>query len=268
LSPGLPKFTRSITVNVSVEPIVPVVTTKNRDFELGTLENWTAVDAVISEVEPYAGSYCCELEGDGSSITQTLDNLVPMNAVWAIHCLAKRKALAGCKITIIHTDGSEADVKLQSLTTDEWTHVWTEKAQMLPTKIMSGFRIEATTAGMYIDNVAVGIATQIVSGTVEVTTNVPDPSVVNPKKYEGSVATVGVPTTLDVNDDLGHNAGDGYIVCDGPGNLEVDLSYDGSTFEEDITVKKNEVLLLGGMNIDSIKIDVTTDGTAYRVLVL
>ena len=98
--------------------------------------------------------------------------------------------------------------------------------------------------------------------------SVPDPAVVNPKKYEGSVATVGVPVTLDVNDDLEHNSGDGYIVCDGPGDLEVDLSYDGSTFEEDITVKTDEILDLGGLNIDTIKIDVTQDGTAYRVIVI
>lgn len=98
--------------------------------------------------------------------------------------------------------------------------------------------------------------------------SVPDPAVVNPKKYEGTIATIGDPATLDINDDLGHNIGDGYIVCDGPGNLEVDISFDGSAFEEDITIKKNEVLRLNGMNVDTIKIDVTVDGTAYRVLVL
>ena len=97
----------------------------------------------------------------------------------------------------------------------------------------------------------------------------PPPSDVgNPLKYEGSVATVGTPDVLDVNDDLGHNAGNGYIVCDGPWDLEIDLSYDGTTLETDITVKKDEILDLGGLNIDTILIDATEDGTAYRVLVL
>jgi len=92
--------------------------------------------------------------------------------------------------------------------------------------------------------------------------------VANPKKYEGTVATVGVPVTLNVNTDLGRNSGDGYIVCDGPGDLEVDLSYDGTTYEENITVKKDEILDLGGLNIHTIKIDATVNGTAYRCLVV
>jgi len=92
--------------------------------------------------------------------------------------------------------------------------------------------------------------------------------VANPKKYEGTVATVGTPVTLNVNTDLGRNSGDGYIVCDGPGGLEVDISYDGATFEENITVKKDEILDLGGLNIHTIKIDATVNGTAYRCLVV
>jgi len=96
----------------------------------------------------------------------------------------------------------------------------------------------------------------------------PSPLVHNPKKYEGTVATAGSPVTLDVNTDLGKNAGDGYIACDGDGNLEIDLSYNGVDFEEDITIKDGEALSLQGLNIDTIKIDATANNTAYRVLVI
>lgn len=95
----------------------------------------------------------------------------------------------------------------------------------------------------------------------------PSIEIKNPKKYEGTVATAGVPVILDVNTDLGRNAGDGYIVCDGPGDLKVDISYNGVAFETDITIMDDEVLSLTGLNIDSIKIDATVNATAYRVLV-
>jgi len=96
----------------------------------------------------------------------------------------------------------------------------------------------------------------------------PSPDVTNPKKYEGSVATAGVPVTLSVNTDLGHNGGNGYLINDGPGDLEVDVSNDGLTFETDITVKEDEVLSLQGLSIHTLRIDATEDGTEYRVLVV
>lgn len=103
---------------------------------------------------------------------------------------------------------------------------------------------------------------------VQITVSFPSPDIPNPKPYEGSVTTAGVPVTLDVNADLGKNGGDGYITCDGPGNLLVTLSKDGATFTTNITVKVNEVLDLSGLNIDTIKIDATANNTAYRCMVV
>lgn len=103
---------------------------------------------------------------------------------------------------------------------------------------------------------------------VAITVSFPSADIGNPKKYEGSIATAGSPATLDINTDLGRNSGDGYIVNDGPGDLQVDISKDGSTFTENITVKLDEVLDLSGLNIDTIKIDATVNGTAYRCLVI
>ena len=103
---------------------------------------------------------------------------------------------------------------------------------------------------------------------VQVTVSFPSPAIPNAKKYEGTIAVVGSPATLAVKTDLGKNGGDGYITCDGPGNLQVDISRDGVTFETDITIKLNEVLDLSGLSIHTIKIDATQNGTAYRVLVI
>lgn len=97
-----------------------------------------------------------------------------------------------------------------------------------------------------------------------------------PKVYETTVAVAGTPNTHDVNTDLGRNGGDGYIVNDGPGELEVEISDDGVNFmggaatgaDEPATLKKNEVLRLKGMTIDTLRIDADTDATAYRVVVI
>lgn len=94
------------------------------------------------------------------------------------------------------------------------------------------------------------------------------PDVGNPKKYEGAVTTAGSPVTLAVNTDLGHNGRDGYIINDGAGNLEIDISNDGVTFEEDITLEPDEILSLTGLSIHTLILDATEDNTGYRSLVV
>jgi len=96
----------------------------------------------------------------------------------------------------------------------------------------------------------------------------PSPDVTNPKKYEGSVVTAGTPVLLSVYTDLGHNAGNGYVINDGPGDLEVDISNDGLAFETDITVKEDETISLEGLSVHTLRIDATEDDTEYRVLVV
>jgi len=74
--------------------------------------------------------------------------------------------------------------------------------------------------------------------------------------------------TLDVNADLGHNGSNGYLTNDGPGDLKVDFSNDGVTFETDVTVEVDETISLEGLSLDTILIDATEDDTEYRVLVV
>jgi len=96
----------------------------------------------------------------------------------------------------------------------------------------------------------------------------PSPEIGNPKKYEGSVAIAGVPVTLAVYDDLGRNSGDGYIVNDGPGDLQIDISFDGAIYCLNVTLKEDEVLELAGLNVHTIIVDATENGTEYRALVI
>ena len=168
--PGLTSAGAATVTPVEPVAIIPVVTTKNRDFELGKLEQWTYEDAKIS-TDALAGKYSCELK-EGGYITQMLDNPAPVNSVWALECYAKRVGASGLlKVTMLHTDGSTNEI-LWAMTA-AWAHVYFEKSEMRPEKFMSGFTIKAEEGNLRVDNVSVGIATEIITGTVEAVISVP-----------------------------------------------------------------------------------------------
>lgn len=87
-------------------------------------------------------------------------------------------------------------------------------------------------------------------------------------KYEDiSFVTGESPVTHDVNADLGRNAVDGYITCDGPGNILIEISDNGTTFGSQHTLKVEDTLDLRNINVDKIKITWVSD-SAYRILVV
>ncbi len=85
------------------------------------------------------------------------------------------------------------------------------------------------------------------------------------KVYEdASFATGDSPQTHDFNSDASRNAVDGYIICDGPGNIQVDISRDGISYGAKWTMKKGERVNLQHFNIDKIRITWVSD-SAYRI---
>ncbi len=85
------------------------------------------------------------------------------------------------------------------------------------------------------------------------------------KAYEDTSFVVGdSPVTLDINTDLGRNSRTGYIICDGAGDILVELSGDGTNYGTQFTMKDNEKVNLDGLSIDSIKITHSSD-SSYRV---
>lgn len=89
------------------------------------------------------------------------------------------------------------------------------------------------------------------------------------KKYEDADFTSGEsPITLDVNTDLGKNGVDGYITCDGPGNILVEISDNGTDFGDQHTLKIEEVIDLRNINVDKIKITHSGTDSAYRIMVV
>jgi len=87
-------------------------------------------------------------------------------------------------------------------------------------------------------------------------------------KYEDSSFVTGdSPATHDVNTDLGRNGVDGYIVCDGSGDIKAEISDDGSTYGGQHTLKKGDVLDLEHLDIDKIRVTWVSN-SSYRILVV
>src|SRR5574343_655617 len=80
-------------------------------------------------------------------------------------------------------------------------------------------------------------------------------------------ATGDSPAILDVNNDLGRNGRDGYIINDGDGNFTVEISDDGTNYGGSHTLKTGEVMYLEGTDIDKIRITWVSN-SSYRACIL
>jgi len=85
--------------------------------------------------------------------------------------------------------------------------------------------------------------------------------------YEDSFVAADSPLVLDVITDLGRNAIDGYIVNDGAGDVEIEISNDGTTYGGTHTLKMDETFSL--TNIDTAKLRlIWVANCDYRILVV
>jgi len=86
-----------------------------------------------------------------------------------------------------------------------------------------------------------------------------------PEYFEDTNFVTGdSPVTLDINAALGRNATSLLIINDGAGNFTYQLSTDGSTFGDSITMKSGEFKEYTGISVDSVKITWVSN-SAYRV---
>lgn len=169
----LPDYTRMMTVNVEVSPVITTIKDWNRGFELGDLSEWEAVDAEISTVDPYEGDYCCNLTQTDASITQTLDDPMPVNALFEFSAWLKRPdGVTHFLLRMIHTDGTTNDVG-GSLVKAGWNQYYFSRSMMRGDKILSGIAILSYEGQVFVDHVRLGLATEIVTGAVDVSQGVP-----------------------------------------------------------------------------------------------
>lgn len=89
----------------------------------------------------------------------------------------------------------------------------------------------------------------------------------NTVSYEDTAFTTGdSPTVLDVFGDLGRIGHEGYVLNDGPGNILVELSFDGTAYGGIHTLKDGELLTLQNSKIKKIRLT-WVDDSAFRVMV-
>lgn len=162
-----------VTWNPSASPLEITLKDWNRGFELGNLLNWTALDAEISTVEPDEGIFCAKLIDTDSRITQTLDYPVPVAGVWMFRF--RCRSATGTKIVkpiVNYMDGTSSE-GVQTILADEWTDVIMLRRDMHAEKIVRGIAIESDEGELYIDNVFLGLATEIIAGAVEASQGTP-----------------------------------------------------------------------------------------------
>lgn len=118
-----------------------------------------------------------------------------------------------------------------------------------------GFSYPEESENVSPDEVAIDAAT---SGLVAITSD-------NAVFEDTSFVAGDSPATHDVNTALGQNGQDGYIICDGAGDILVEVSADGATYGDQWTQKAGEVVSLKGMSVDTIRITHSGTDSAYRI---
>jgi hypothetical protein len=81
------------------------------------------------------------------------------------------------------------------------------------------------------------------------------------------VSPYDVLVVTDPTQGLGRNAHTGYIINDGPNNLQVRLSNDGVTFAPPITIIPNQILDLDGEDMYTIRLSVAVGNASFRLAV-
>ena len=76
------------------------------------------------------------------------------------------------------------------------------------------------------------------------------------------------PATHDIEASLSREGIDGWLVCDGDGDIDIELSSDGTTFGDKIRLIAFEILHLSPMSIKKIRITHTGTDSAYRGFVI
>lgn len=89
----------------------------------------------------------------------------------------------------------------------------------------------------------------------------------NTVSYEDANFLTGdSPAVLDVLTDLSRIGHEGYLINDGPGDIQIEFSEDGTTYGGVHTVKQTETIQFNDLKFRKIRLT-WVDNTAYRVMV-
>ncbi|MBA7702840.1 hypothetical protein ES703_111615 [subsurface metagenome] len=177
---------------------------------------------------------------------------MPVNAVFEFSAWFKRTAGAAAYILQMnHTDDTVNQVG-GALISDGWNRFYFDRASMRADKILSGIAILSEDGDFYVDNVRLGLATEVVTGAVDVSQGVPRAlqaeAIARPKGFEmdgfpkkGSVTTTATYATV-----VEYTVPDGYkyeltkILISCPEDVMYKIRWGG-------TDKSAEVYVTGGI---------------------
>lgn len=72
-------------------------------------------------------------------------------------------------------------------------------------------------------------------------------------------------TVININSAISRNAKVGWFRCDGPNNLGIEISENGTTYGLQVTLKNGEIFYLDSMNAYSIRVQHLGTDSAYRL---
>lgn len=173
VTPDITVESPTVTWNPSASPLSIVTKDWNRGFEKGDLSEWTATDAEISAVQPHTGSYCCKLKGTGAKIVQTLTDPVPVLGVLLLRVWGRSAAETNLlKVTMNHSDGTVNEFA-NTIFPSAWQDYMIPPSMMSRDKFLSGITIESAAGELYVDTISLVLATDLVTGSVEVSQATP-----------------------------------------------------------------------------------------------
>ena len=193
----------TVTWNPSASPVSITLVDWNRGFEKGNLDEWTATNAEISTVQPHTGSYCCKLKATGAKIVQTLTDPVPVPGVWLIRVwLRSASGVNLLKVTMNHSDGTSNEFA-SAISPSDWESYEIQPSLMSRDKFLSGLTIESSVGEIYVDDISLGLATDLVTGSVEASqatpSNLQGEATARPKggvRVKGSATTTAAYATV------------------------------------------------------------------------
>jgi len=161
----------TVTWNPSASIVEITLKDWNRDFTEGTLVEWSYVNAEISTEDPHEGDYCVDLTETGAYILQTLDEPVPVSAVYEFSAWMRRPTGVAASFTLRmhHTDGTVSDA-VGSLVREGWRRMYFGRSFMNTSKILSAVSVRSYEPGggrFFVDKIFLGIANEIIAGSVE-----------------------------------------------------------------------------------------------------
>jgi len=170
--PGVVVVNPTVTWNPSASLVEITLKDWNRDFTEGTLVEWVYANAEISTLDPYEGDFCVDLTETGAYIKQTLDEPVPVYAVYEFSAWVRRHVgTSQYTLRMHHTDGTYNDVN--GVVTAPWRRIYFERSMMNTSKILDAVSIRSYAGRLFVDNIFLGIANEVIAGSVETLQAIP-----------------------------------------------------------------------------------------------